>query len=42
MLFASFKMLGGMLCFFANCLIMLKNTTIEDVIKDYIAVEIIS
>lgn len=31
-----------MLCFFANCLIMLKADNIEDVIKDYIAVEIIS
>lgn len=42
MMFASFKLTGGMLCFFANCLIMLKSETIEDVIKDYIAVEIIS
>ena len=42
MLFAIFKMTGGMLCFFANCLIMLRSATIEDVIKDYIAVEIIA
>ena len=42
MLFAFFKMIGGLLCFLANCLIMLSDNTIEDVIKDYIAVEIIA
>jgi hypothetical protein len=41
-MFATFKLFGGMLCFFANCLIMVKSGSIEDVIKDYIAVEIIS
>jgi hypothetical protein len=42
MMFAQFKILGGLMCFLANCLIMLRSETIEDVIKDFIAVEIIS
>ena len=41
-MFAIFKMIGGMACFTANCLIMLRSDTIEDVIKDFIAVGIIS
>lgn len=42
LMFAFFKMMGGMMCFFANCLIMMRSESIEDVIKDFIAVEIIS
>lgn len=41
-MFASFKMIGGLLCFLVNCFIMIASGTIEDVIKDYIAVEIIA
>jgi hypothetical protein len=42
MMFASFKMIGGLLCFCVNCFIMIASSSIEDVIKDYIAVEIIA
>ena len=41
-LFAIFKLVGGLLCLFANVTILLRSETIEDVIKDYVAVHIIS
>lgn len=42
MLFASMKMFGGVFCLTANMLIMIRSENIEDVVKDFIAVQIIS
>ena len=42
MLFALFKLLGGTLCLTANTLILLRAENIEDVIKDFVAVQVIS
>ena len=42
MMFATFKLTGGILCFLVNIVVMLRSTSIEDVIKDFVAVEIIS
>lgn len=42
MLFALFKLLGGTLCLFANTMILIRSDNIEDVIKDYVAVQVIS
>ena len=41
-MFAVMKMLGGLLCYFANICIIMRSESIEDIVKDYIAVEIIS
>jgi hypothetical protein len=42
MMFALFKLIGGLLCFATNIVIMLRSTSIEDVIKDFVAVETIA
>jgi hypothetical protein len=42
MMFALFKLIGGLLCFLTNIVIMLRSTSIEDVIKDFVAVETIA
>lgn len=42
MFFATFKLLGGAACFCVNALIMLRAETIEDVIKDFVAAQIIT
>lgn len=42
MMFALFKLFGGLLCFLINIVIMLRSESIEDVIKDFVAVEVIS
>lgn len=42
MLFASFKLIGGILCLLTNVVILLRSESIEDVVKDYVAVAIIS
>lgn len=42
MLFAVFKLLGGILCLLTNVVILLRSGSIEDVVKDYVAVAIIS
>lgn len=41
-LFAAFKGMGGTLCIVANLVILLRSTSIEDVVKDFVAVQIIS
>ena len=41
-MFATCKLIGGMICVFANCMVMLTDDTIENVIKDFIAVGIIA
>lgn len=41
MLFAFFKMFGGIFCFFANIFICVYSDNIVDVVKDFVAVEII-
>ena len=42
MLFAVFKLFGGILCLVTNVVILLRSGSIEDVVKDYVAVAIIS
>lgn len=42
MLLALFKIVGGILCLFANLTILLRSGSIEDVVKDYVAVAIIA
>ena len=42
MLFATYKLFGGIFCFIANLFIMLRSESIDDVIKDFISVVIIS
>jgi hypothetical protein len=37
-LFASFKGMGGSLCIIANLVILLRSSSIEDVVKDFVAV----
>lgn len=41
-LFAVFKLTGGLLCLFANLTVLVRSDNIEDVVKDYVAVAIIS
>ena len=42
MLVSFYKLLGGLACFGTNIVIMLRSSSIEDVIKDFVAVEIIA
>lgn len=42
MMFAFMKLVTGMLCFLTNIVVMLRSTSIEDVVKDFVAVAIIS
>ena len=42
MLFAFFKLFGGFTSFFTNMFCTLTNDTVFDVIKDFVAVQIIS
>ena len=42
MLFAFFKMIGGVACFFANIFLCVVSKTIVDVVKDFVAVAIVS
>lgn len=42
MMFATFKLIGGVLCFLLNIVVMLRSDNIEDVIKDFVALEVIS
>lgn len=42
MIFATFKLLGGMFCFFCNMLLCLISDNSIDVVKDFVAVQIIS
>ena len=41
-LFGFFKLVGGFLCISANIIILLRSTSIEDVVKDYVCVAIIA
>lgn len=41
-LFAMFKLAGGLMCLFANLMVMLRSGSVEDTVKDFIAIEIIS
>lgn len=40
-MFAAFKSLGGILCYAANLLIIVRSDNIEDVVKDFVAVMVI-
>ena len=42
MMFATFKLIGGLMCVFANSMVMLTDSNIENVVKDFIAVGIIA
>lgn len=42
MLFAVFKLVGGILSLLTNVVILLRSESIEDVVKDYVAVAIVS
>jgi hypothetical protein len=41
-LFAIYKIFGGIMCLLVNITILIRSETIEDVIKDYVSVLIIS
>jgi hypothetical protein len=41
MLFATLKFIGGILCFVVSCAILLRDETVEDVVMDFVAVEVI-
>lgn len=41
-MFAVFKLIGGLLCLATNITVLLRSGSIEDVVKDYVAVAIIS
>lgn len=42
MMFAFFKLLGGVFCFFANIFLCVYSDNIVDVVKDFVAVQVIS
>lgn len=42
MMIGMFKFIGGFLCFLTNMVILLRSDNIEDVVKDFAAVQIIS
>ena len=42
MMISLFKITGGLLCFLTNITVMLRSDNIEDVVKDFVALEIIA
>lgn len=42
MMFALFKLSGGILCFFCNAFLTVYAESIDDVVKDFVAVQIVS
>lgn len=42
MMFAFFKLVSGLLCFVTNIVVMLRSSTTEDVIKDFVALGVIA